>query len=169
MTVSQLQQSHMWGAVVWPGFQSGHVENRHLFKSLQPPEPQLLDDMLFRRGGMMENWTFPRNSANVHLDSQDRTKPVNTISSYLDRMTNLTLFWNEYTAQYRHQNNWQSWYLLMCCDRPAAVIHLQCFYGLSTNINSSEHHQLTPTVHGTHVIISDIVTTVSSTLNGEMV
>lgn len=59
VTVPQLQHSH--GAVVWPDFLSGHVENMHLFKSLQTPEPHFLDDMLLRSEGMMGNWKFPRN------------------------------------------------------------------------------------------------------------
>lgn len=128
----------------------------HLFKSLQTPEPQFHDDMLFWRDGMMGNWTFPRNSAPY---TQERTKPVNTILTYLDRMTNMILCCSDYTTQYRLQNYW---HFLMCRNSPPTVIYHQyfsCFHRLSTNIRSLEQHQLfpiqlTPTIRGTHVIIS---------------
>lgn len=100
-TMHQLQHGHIWGAVVWPGFQSGHVENMHLFNFLQTPEPQFLDDMLFWRDGMIgEIEHFPKI---VQAHSPPRF-PKTEKCPWLQFRHILTewLACAEYTAQYRH-------------------------------------------------------------------
>lgn len=84
--------------------------------------PQLLDDMLLLRDGMMGNWTFPKNRANVYLISRVRAKTVNTTLTYLTGMTDMHA---SYT--YAKQTKTTDTQLVLLYARPTKMINFQCF------------------------------------------